>query len=150
MLHGQASLRASCALGALIALSLLLLYRRQSSYSGGRPSGYSPGILDHIGNRTLGVSSHPDREWRIFFQRLLTSYCKTKFEKILVVGLPARTDRRDTMVLQAALSDLDIQFIDGVRGEDIPDSAIPSSRGHERLPPGSVGSWRGHMNAIRE
>lgn len=73
-----------------------------------------------------------------------------KFEKIFVVGLPSRTDRRDGMVLQAGISDVEIEFIDGVKGDTIPDNAIPSSPDHGRPPAGSLGSWRAHMNAIQE
>jgi hypothetical protein len=73
-----------------------------------------------------------------------------QFEKIFVVGLPSRTDRRDGMVLQAAVSDLSIEFIDGVWGDEVPDKALPNFRGHDRLPDPSIGSWRGHMNAIQE
>ncbi|KAH6635969.1 hypothetical protein F5144DRAFT_591275 [Chaetomium tenue] len=73
-----------------------------------------------------------------------------QFEKIFVVGLPSRTDRRDGMVLQAALSNMDIEFIDGVAGADVPDKAIPMNKGQERLRDASIGSWRAHMNAIRE
>lgn len=73
-----------------------------------------------------------------------------QFEKIFVVGLPSRSDRRDGMVLQAALSDMEIEFIDGVLGKDVPDKAVPMAKGRERLPDASIGSWRAHMNAIRE
>ncbi|KAK3905562.1 hypothetical protein C8A05DRAFT_12645 [Staphylotrichum tortipilum] len=73
------------------------------------------------------------------------------FEKIFVVGLPSRSDRRDGMVLQAALSDMQIEFIDGVQGKDVPDKAIPiSSPDAKRLADGSIGSWRAHLNAARE
>ncbi|KAI3398674.1 hypothetical protein diail_8713, partial [Diaporthe ilicicola] len=73
-----------------------------------------------------------------------------EFEKIFVVGLPSRTDRRDGMVLGAALSDIEIEFIDGVLGQDVPDKAVPSSPNHERLQDPSIGSWRAHINAIQE
>ncbi|KAK4137117.1 glycosyltransferase family 25 protein [Trichocladium antarcticum] len=72
------------------------------------------------------------------------------YEKIFVVGLPSRSDRRDTMVLQAALSDIQIEFIDGVMGKDVPNKAIPMERGKDRQPNATIGSWRAHMNAIRE
>lgn len=72
------------------------------------------------------------------------------FEKILVVGMPSRTDRRDGMTLQAALSNMEIEFIDSSDGTDIPDKALPNMDGHERLPGPVIGSWRGHVNAIRE
>lgn len=54
------------------------------------------------------------------------------------------------MVLQAGISDVEIEFIDGVKGDTIPDNAIPSSPDHGRPPPGTLGSWRAHMNAIQE
>ena len=73
-----------------------------------------------------------------------------QFEKIFVVGLPARTDRRDGMVLQAALSNMEIEFIDGVAGGEVPDKAIPMNKGQKRLKDASIGSWRAHMNAIQE
>lgn len=64
--------------------------------------------------------------------------------------MKSRTDRRDSMVLAAALSNVDIEFIDGVSGEDVPDKAVLTSPDHERLPNPSIGSWRAHMNAIQE
>jgi len=74
----------------------------------------------------------------------------TQFGDIFIISLPARTDRRDGMTLQAALSNLHINFIDGVLGKDVPDNAIPTSPGHGRMGDASIGSWRGHMNAIQE
>ncbi|KAH6647300.1 hypothetical protein BKA67DRAFT_663633 [Truncatella angustata] len=72
------------------------------------------------------------------------------FEKIFVVGLPTRTDRRDSMILAAALSNIEIEFIDGLLGETVPDKAIPAGPEYTRLPEPVIGSWRGHMNAIQE
>ena len=68
-----------------------------------------------------------------------------------MVGLPSRTDRRDAMILSAALSNLEIEFVDGVLGEDVVDSAIPSlDESPRKLGNTSIGSWRAHMNAIQE
>ena len=66
------------------------------------------------------------------------------------MGLPSRTDRRDGMTLSAALSNLEIEFVDGVLGETVPDKAIPLAPELERPPAPVVGSWRAHMNAIQE
>lgn len=74
----------------------------------------------------------------------------SQFEKIYVVGLPSRSDRRDGMVLSAALSDMSIDMVDGVLGEAVSDKAIPSTEDHKRMPEPQIGSWRGHMNAIQE
>lgn len=66
-----------------------------------------------------------------------------------MISLPSRTDRRDGMVLAAAVSNIRLEFVDGVNGADIPDKSIPSlSSG--RLKDADVGAWRGHMNAIQE
>ncbi|KAH7030775.1 uncharacterized protein B0I36DRAFT_322432 [Microdochium trichocladiopsis] len=72
------------------------------------------------------------------------------FDTIFVVSLPSRTDRRDAITLSAALSGFRVEFIDGLLGKDVADKAIPSGKGQQRLPDASVGSWRGHMNAIAE
>jgi hypothetical protein len=68
-----------------------------------------------------------------------------------VVNLPERTDRRDGMALAAALSDIELDFIDAVRGVRVLDKALPPlPKGSHRISDANVGSWRGHMNAIRE
>ncbi|XWW94521.1 hypothetical protein V2A60_002464 [Cordyceps javanica] len=87
---------------------------------------YRNNILDNINNSTLG------------------------FEKIYVMGLASRTDRRDGMALQAALSDLSIEFIDGPAGENISEKAIPTGEDGKHLTGGELGCWRGHINALQE
>ncbi|RYP03719.1 hypothetical protein DL764_004951 [Monosporascus ibericus] len=72
------------------------------------------------------------------------------FQEILVVGLPSRTDRRDGMILQAALSSIHVNFIDGVMGDTILEKAIPNGPDHKPLAAPSIGSWRGHLNVIQE
>lgn len=54
------------------------------------------------------------------------------------------------MVLAAALSGLEIEFIDGILGPTVLDKAIPQGPESTRLPEPVIGSWRGHMNAIHE
>ncbi|KAI1275979.1 hypothetical protein F5Y07DRAFT_367759 [Xylaria sp. FL0933] len=71
------------------------------------------------------------------------------FSNIFVVGLPERTDKRDALVLTSALTGFHIDFIDGVRGESIPDKAVPFGVNRNALMETNLGSWRGHMNAIR-
>ncbi|KAK4124054.1 glycosyltransferase family 25 protein [Parathielavia appendiculata] len=72
------------------------------------------------------------------------------FKKIFVSGLPSRSDRRDGLALQAAPSGLEIEFIDGVLGKDVPDKAISkTSPDSQRLSDGVISCWRAHMNADR-
>lgn len=54
------------------------------------------------------------------------------------------------MVLQAALSDLDVDFVDGVQGSDVPEKAIPKAENAEHIGGADLGSWRGHLNAIQQ
>jgi GR25 family glycosyltransferase involved in LPS biosynthesis len=72
------------------------------------------------------------------------------FQKVFVVNLASRTDRRDGMTLQAALSNVDIEFVEGPDGKTIVDKAIPKTSEHNRPSDGILGSWRAHMNAARE
>ncbi|KAF7542114.1 hypothetical protein G7054_g33 [Neopestalotiopsis clavispora] len=63
------------------------------------------------------------------------------FEKVFVLGLPARTDRRDAIVLSSVLSDFEIEFIDGIRGGMVPDKVLPlSPNGRPRPSNPEVGS----------
>lgn len=71
------------------------------------------------------------------------------FGKVFVVGLPSRTDKRDAMALASSLTGFDIEWVDGVRGENIPDKAVPFGVDRAKLMETNLGSWRGHMNAIR-
>ncbi|KAB5559715.1 glycosyltransferase family 25 protein [Coniochaeta sp. 2T2.1] len=83
-------------------------------------------LMDDINNNTLG------------------------FERIFVVGMPSRTDRRDGISLQAALGNLEVEFIDSTDDTSVSDKAIPTIDDHERLANPVIGSWRGHIDAIRE
>jgi hypothetical protein len=71
------------------------------------------------------------------------------FSKIFVVGLPERSDKRDAIALTSSLTGFHVEWIDGVRGESIPDKAIPFGTDRKKLWENNLGSWRGHMNAIR-
>ncbi|KAI0480504.1 hypothetical protein GGR56DRAFT_687682 [Xylariaceae sp. FL0804] len=71
------------------------------------------------------------------------------FSKIFVVGLPERSDKRDALALTSALTGFHLDFVDGVRGETIPDKAVPFGVDRHSLWETNLGSWRGHMNAIR-
>lgn len=43
----------------------------------------------------------------------------------------------------------EIEWVDGVRGESVPDKAVPNGVDRKKLWENNLGSWRGHMNAIR-
>ncbi|KAJ1326050.1 glycosyltransferase family 25 protein [Microdochium nivale] len=72
------------------------------------------------------------------------------FEDTLVVSLPSRIDRHDGMLLQAALNEVKIKFVDAIMGKAVPDKAIPIITRHGRLSDASIRSWWAHVNAIHE
>ncbi|KJZ76836.1 hypothetical protein HIM_03713 [Hirsutella minnesotensis 3608] len=111
---------------ALFLLTVLMFFKGPSKVAIGRRWSENYSILNEINNATLG------------------------FEKLLVVGLPSRTDRRDGMILQAALSDMEIGFVDGVTEPQVEEKAIPKIENADHIHGPNLGSWRGHMNAIQQ
>ncbi|OTA93173.1 glycosyltransferase family 25 protein, partial [Hypoxylon sp. CO27-5] len=69
------------------------------------------------------------------------------FSKIFVINLPYRTDRRDAMALAGAVSNLTFTWIDGLSGDQVPDSVVSLGQGGRSA--GAKGSWRSHMNALQ-
>lgn len=98
-------------------------------------------VLDDVFNSSLGV---------LLIVALVESHelISSQFQKLLAVSLPERTDHRDRFILQCALSNLDIEFIDGVHGDTVEDKVLPAS--HSQLGLEEKGSWRAHMNAIEQ
>ena len=72
-----------------------------------------------------------------------------QFEKILVLNMPERGDKRDAMTLVSSLSGLKVDYIDGVRGETVPNKALPVGQEDRTMTDNRIGSWRAHMNTIR-
>jgi hypothetical protein len=71
------------------------------------------------------------------------------FSKVFVVSLPERSDKRDALTLASTLTGFNIEWIPGVRGETIPDKAVPLGVDRKKLMETNLGSWRGHMDAVR-
>lgn len=72
-----------------------------------------------------------------------------RFQKIFAVGLPERSDKRDALALTSSLTGFSVDWIDGVRGQSVPDKALPYGVDRIKLWENNLGSWRGHMNAVR-
>jgi hypothetical protein len=72
------------------------------------------------------------------------------FSKVLVIGLPERSDKRDAITLTSSLTGFHVEWIDGVRGETVVDKAVPFGVDRKELWETNLGSWRGHMNAVRK
>ena len=72
------------------------------------------------------------------------------FEKVFSIGLKERTDKRDAMTLMSSLTGFDIEWVEGVRPGDISDKAVPFGIDVSAVRDNFLGSWRGHMNVIRQ
>lgn len=71
------------------------------------------------------------------------------FERVFAVGLPERSDKRDALALTSSLTGFRTDWVDGVRGQTILDKALPFGVDRLKLWESNLGSWRGHMNAVR-
>lgn len=71
------------------------------------------------------------------------------FEKVFVIGLQERSDKRDAMELMAATSGFSIDWINGVKPSSIPNKAVPDGINPDNVHDNFLGSWRGHMDTIR-
>lgn len=58
-------------------------------------------------------------------QEVLT---QQQFQKIYVLSMPGRSDKRDMMALTAHLSGIQFEFVDGVNGANVPVVARPDVR----------------------
>lgn len=80
--------------------------------------------LGRASNGTLGV-------WHHLLSSLLfdtLTFGSTQFEKILVLGLKDRSDKRDAMVLSSSLTGFEVEFVDAVKGDEITAKARPEVR----------------------
>lgn len=65
--------------------------------------------------------------------------------------MPSRYDRRDALALAAAHTGFEINFVDGIRGDDVPEKALPPhDYPNGGLNGGTLGAWRTHSNILRE
>ncbi|KAM3414606.1 hypothetical protein BST61_g9765 [Cercospora zeina] len=71
------------------------------------------------------------------------------FEKILVVNMPERHDKRDAMAMSMSFSGIDFEWHDGINGSTIIEKAKPPKLDAKLTRTGPLGSWRAHMNAMQ-
>ncbi|KAF2838870.1 glycosyltransferase family 25 protein [Patellaria atrata CBS 101060] len=71
------------------------------------------------------------------------------FQKIFILSMPNRSDKRDALTLSAYLTGLDVEFIDGVNGSLVSEKAYPQPWKQDE-PAGTIGCWRGHMEIYQK
>lgn len=102
--------------------------------------GVQDDLLEDISNATLGVS-------RIDLRPALLADVGSKFQKIFMINLPTRTDRKDAGTLAAALTGLKVDFVEAISHVD--EKAWPPGGKETNLNRGGAGAWRSHLNVIR-
>ncbi|CAK7226121.1 hypothetical protein SCUCBS95973_006092 [Sporothrix curviconia] len=124
----------------LVSIAIVLVHRYQAAFavvhvrfqqqtvSGAwwPHGGSTSGLVADVSNATLG------------------------FQQIFVVNLPVRTDRSDAMVLAASLTGLQLTFSAGVDASTVQDRVLPADSASQSIHPGNKGSWRAHMNVLRQ
>lgn len=71
------------------------------------------------------------------------------FQKIFVINLPERTDKRDALSLVSVLTGIKLTWTSAIRGSNVPDKALPLGVDRKGWRDGGIGSWRSQMNVIR-
>ncbi|KIW21346.1 hypothetical protein PV08_01926 [Exophiala spinifera] len=69
------------------------------------------------------------------------------FGKIFVVSLAERTDKQDAISMQARMTNISFDFIEGAVGSQVSQKAQPHTM--NRTVP-EVGCWRSHLNAMQQ
>jgi hypothetical protein len=133
-------------IAALVIISLLIYHSKLGfSETGSGSSGAPVTKSTQANSRLYGEDYHGRSSADI--NRVTNS--SLGFSKVFVVGLPDRSDKRDAITLTSAATGFHVEFVDGVKGETIPDKAVPFGIDRHALMETNLGSWRGHMNAVR-
>jgi glycosyl transferase family 25 len=98
-------------------------------------------LENHIGNSTLGVL-----DFKLYLDKP-HAYNRLQFEKIFIINLKSRTDRRDRMLLGATMSGLDVELFDAVT--EVSEKAMPPGA-PTHWPKGIKGCWRSHMDILEK
>lgn len=108
----------------------------------------SSALSSSSSSRSSSSSSSPSSTASVSHDAALSN-STLGFSNIFVVGLPERSDKRDAISLAASLTGINVEWVEGIKGESIPDKAVPFGVSRKELMETNLGSWRGHMNALR-
>ncbi|KAJ5567292.1 hypothetical protein N7535_006598 [Penicillium sp. DV-2018c] len=126
--RGKAIQLAISAFAGYVLFMLLLKGVRDDAWPKSLPSlsyNYmSNRAYEHIQNRTLG------------------------FEHIYAISMKERTDKRDFLTLAASVTGFKVEWLDGVRPEEVYPKAMPDGLDSSSVKPTGIACWRAHMNAL--
>lgn len=123
---------------------------RSLLYQSGGPSSDADRTAPEESQTMDGQGSSPlDEELREAAHVAAVRNATLGFEKIFVVNLPERTDKRDALTLVSTLTDIQLTWTSALRGTNVPDKALPLGVDRKGWRDGGIGSWRSQMNVIR-
>ena len=70
------------------------------------------------------------------------------FQKVFVVSMPNRPDKRDAISMAMAVTNIDFEFIDGVNFDDLSPKSVPYDWDWEKFGATTAGCKRAHLNAL--
>lgn len=72
-----------------------------------------------------------------------------QFEHVYAIGLKERTDKRDFLALAASIVGFQVDWLDGVRPDEVHPKSLPQGLNMTIIKPTAAACWRAHMNALR-
>ncbi|OAP54916.1 hypothetical protein AYL99_10616 [Fonsecaea erecta] len=111
----------------VLCATLLILFlhlSRSPSVTGRYTRGSNQ--IDHVYNTTLG------------------------FQRIFAINLPQRTDKRDLNTIAASFAGFQVDYLPGVKVEEVIEKAAPWNWDYDVQTPGALGCWRAHMNVLQK
>ncbi|KAI9707175.1 MAG: hypothetical protein M1836_000135 [Candelina mexicana] len=128
--------------GLLISLGVVAQFRGTGAKGGGKPP---PGSESN----TIPLGPRPSTGKQGSSAGIGVTNATLGFEKVFVLNLEERTDKRDSLALASSLTGIKLDFRKGLKGDAVIDKALPYGVDRKTMDPGMLGSWRGHMNIVR-
>lgn len=80
-------------------------------------------------------------QWTLQSDGAKTNVSSLQFGRIFAINLPLQSDRRGFLTLMFTLTEPQLDFVDGVDGNTVPNKALPYPALHESMSAASIGSW---------
>ncbi|KAK5266763.1 hypothetical protein LTR99_007375 [Exophiala xenobiotica] len=121
-----------------IVLAVLLLTLLGLTFSFFHHDEFTGKFPSLSGRPTFGVSGKKDSRSDIYNGTL-------GFQQVYMINQPGRSDRRDTMMIQAQLTQFSMEVVDGVAGWEVPAKVLPWTMKQDNT---TIGAWRSHLNVM--
>ncbi|KAJ5823134.1 Glycosyl transferase family 25 [Penicillium robsamsonii] len=108
---------------------------------------------------TVLIKNLGDKPWSLSFPELSRKYMSDSafehiknrtlgFQHVYAISMKERTDKRDFLTLAASISGFNVEWLDGVRPDELAPKAMPDGLDPSLVKPTAMACWRAHMNAL--